>query len=677
MIKKRTLCLLLALCLLVPLVFSGCANGFLPIRTIAEDNNGADDSNGFAGKTGEVQINQALSYGMNADGELYLMDKLVANRNTTVFMDLDENLKVDYENGSQYLRVLRDEQELLRILPHESSTPKHFVFQIGTEDAKQLTAGDYTFEVTLEDSVKTRDVQLRETDALRILMIPIKGNFAGEVTQPAEGWDKSVSHLQACFPISNDKLDVTIGDMMDLSNEALDLNTTAGLDAVWLALQRFRGSLGSYDAVFGFVDSSMGVGRSTYCYAPTADIALFSTTAVDLSAQVSHQMAQILGAGDEYNGGKLRLDVNTPPAGTTGMDENGSQVTAENTKVENARDHGLFSDGTYISANQVAYDSYQMQGKSEAVSIMGSAGEETSDFHWITSQLWEYLYDKLTGDAQEDTHVDNTVLIRGILYRSGSYNAQSCYDDDMVTGQPMAALSATDAAGLESFTAGQAQAGGSNYYFVFSDAWGNTLDVVSLDPGFFSESDPPEMLDMTYLRCVLSVPEGSTAIRLYGLVYPEKTADSTNAALGVEQSKVTDFEAQPSTQMLWERSISSSRPTVEITNLNGEEYSGVISPEWTSSDADGDGLVYELYFVDDSGAPYRISGNTDLSYTLDLSGFPAGNSSRLLIRCTDGFHSSYYLSGAFRVNGGVEQEKAQSAEDANGEVQANAPEVGE
>lgn len=666
--KKRRLFLALALVLVLGL--TGCSGGILPLVTVPPESATPGPEDGFQGGLGDLEINQALSYGQDEDGELYLMDKLVADRNTTVFVTLKENLSPDFTSGAHRLTVYRGEEEVLTVLPDVSSTPKRFAFVIGTEDAALLTAGDYRFEVTLEQASISREVTLRETSPLRILLIPIQGNFHGEITQPAEGWEDSTDHLLSCFPLSNSSLEVTVADVLDLSTEQLDLTTESGLNSVWLALQRFRGSLGSYDAVFGFVDSSMGVTRSIDSYAPTADIALFSTNSMALEALVSHQVAQILGAGDEYVGGIFRPEVNTPPYGLSGTDENGEEVTADNPSVENARDHELFSDGAYILPEQYAFDSYRLQAKSGAVSIMGSAGDEPAGSHWITSQLWDYLYDLLTAPEEPLSHTEGTALIRGILYRSGEYIPQSCYDDALSAGEPLPSLSETNEEALLGLLPGQAEVDGSPYYFVFTDAEGAILDAVTLTPDFYAESDPPALLNLTYIKCMVTIPEDCTKISLYGAVYPQKAPDAANAALGVSQDTVADYDAKPTTELLWEQTISANAPEITINNMNSDSYTAdAIYPAWSGSDADGDSLVYELYFMDDKGEPFRVYGGDGTDCEVLLSQFPACREARMILRCSDGFRSAFYLTEPFSTGG------AEAPAEDDVPAESNAPDV--
>lgn len=660
--KKRHVFLTLLAAALV-LLLAACSDGILPWVTVPpETTPPAGDDGAYNAPLGDLEINQALSYRRDADGTLTLMDSFVADRNTTVFVNLNTSLAPDLEGGSQTLTVTRDGEEVFTLLPHESSTAMRIAFHIDGEHAAQLTPGDYTFTVTLEASTASREVSLLETQPLRILLIPIQGNFHGEVSQPAEGWENSTDHLLSCFPISNSSLEVTVSDVMDLSSEQLDLTTAAGLQSVWLALQQFRGSLGSYDAVFGFVDSPMGVTRNIDCYAPTADIALLSTTSSALSALVTHQVAQILGAGDEYEGGIFRMEVNDPPYGFTGTDADGDEVRATDQTVENARDFGLFSDGAYIYPEQNAYDSYTIQAKNGAVSLMGSAGDERSETHWITAQLWDYLYEKFTQPEDPISHTEDTALIRGILYRPGEYTPQSCYDDALVAGDALPGLSETDEDALAEFTPGQAEAGGSPYYFVFTAQNGSVLDVVPYTPEFYSESDPPELLEMAYVKCIVTVPVGSTAVSLYGPVYPTVT-DQTNADLGVEGQSSADYDAEPTTELLWEQAISSYAPEASITNMNSNLYTGVITPAWTGSDADGDSLVYELYFLDDKGEPFRVYGGSGTDCSIDLSQFSVCQEARMILRCTDGFRSVFYLTDTFSTDPALAEGAAVSSTD--------------
>ena len=116
----------------------------------------------------------------------------------------------------------------------------------------------------------------------------------------------------------------------------------------------------------------------------------------------------------------------------------------------------------------------------------------------------------------------------------------------------------------------------------------------------------------------------------------------------------SSFAVMKSGRELGVANRSASAPFVSITGImDGQEFSvaDLIDLSWTGTDADGDDLVYKLYYSTDSGENYRVlSGSTDrtsISYPVDL--LEGSSEARIGISVSDGIRSSFAQTPVFSV----------------------------
>lgn len=619
--KKLTVLLLSAAALLC--LFGGCGsseNSLLPpeeteapVETAVPTEEVLPEK--FDGRIETVEINQALSYGVDAAGEFYPIEKLVSKKETAVFARLSESVTPDPEGGTQYLEVARDGEVVGRWGPSELSDSMNLCFNIIGEDIMRLTSGDYTFTVYVDGISTTREATLTDTGRLNVLVVPVTGRFEDRVLT-AQGCEDALWHMRSCFPMSSDSWNITLAETLDFTAGNLNLCREDGMFGLWRELSQ---NAEDYDLVIGFTAGMMGISHSTAGYTQGENTMIISLDADNSAAMVSHIAGHFFGLGDEYEGGAFNLESNCPPSGFTGVSltDPGTAVTVLAQGIKNARDNGLYCSGCVITPDQVAFDSRSFRLMGYAASFMAGPGEYTNSY-WISSDAWNYLFDVFTTEANEPTGAAYErgfgVTVRGGLWADGGFDAERMY-----------AIENTPITPPE--TSGEAE-----YSLVFEDADGNVLSRTEHAPDFFILSDPVGEAKYTMFETSVEVPQGASVLRMYG---PKLTEDEDGNEVYI-------------TDCIWSYEISPSTPSAQVTNISEtKEFSGEIWVEWSGHDEDGDSLYYAVSFVCDDGTEIPVYEGEATSCPVDLGQLPYASEARIRIRCTDGFNASVSDSVSF------------------------------
>ena len=609
---RKKICLLAA-ALALALGLSACGESILPPKESATPAPAATPTPTptpapFSGEIETLEVNQALSYGIDArTGELYEMENFVAGRDTAVFVRLSEALGHNPDERD-YLEIWRKTQLLGTYAPGDLSTETGLCFTLTGEDAAALTAGDYVFRAVVDGQELTREVTLTDTAGLRVLLVPILGNYGGTSAYPSEGWQEYLWHLQACWPLANDGLETVIAPGLNLTGEDYDLTRTRGMWAAWEALREQAGLLGDYDLVIGVVNGMMGEGNSCGSFGRDG-VVLINGQQDAPEAAITHFAAQMLGAGDEYEGGLLNPSANPAPAGVTGTDAvTGEAVTSDAAGVETASDYGLFCEGSVVKAAQIPFDLSRARLLSDAASFMGGTGEYTQSY-WVTSDLWNYLFDELTAETPEPEAMplpegsSSLICISGLAGRDGS----------LTLAEPVSA-----AAG----TAWNQSAETGAYRIVFVDGSGAALSRFWFDLDYTVFTDSPQQQDWAPFDFVLPAPDGAVGVLIYGPAADAESGEAADTLLG----RFT----------LW-----TLDPASFFTNLEeGQSCSGITRVEWTTEtgeDTPADVTpYYELYFQTEDISLLVYRGKT-ASAEVDMLSMPEATDFRfLLLTCAGG-----------------------------------------
>ena len=564
----------------------------------------------FTGSVTGIEVNQGLSFGRDGKtGALYPITELVAGRSTAVFVRLDSALghKPDERD---YLELYRGSELLDTFLPAEISTEDCLCYLLTGEAASALEAGEYTFRAVTDGISTSRGFTLTDTRALRVLTVPIRGNF-GEISYPSDGWQESFRLLHACFPIADDGLQTVKAPGMDLSGENFDLRQEAGLWNAWEALRERAGMLGEYDLIVGFVNGSMGEGGEYDVFGRDNILLLNAAQAVPEMA-LCHYMAQAFGVGDEYEGGLFSPAVNPAPYTTAGTDmHTGESIVADNPNIKRATSSGLNASGSLVSAEQVPFDVSASRLLDDAVCFMGSTGE-SSERYWISSDVWHALFLALTA-PDPDTALTLPAGSTHRLRLTGLISPESGITMQGAMTVPDETQSVTP------------QQDSGSYMLVVLDkneaeeseenaAKANVLYRIYFTPAKLCRMDPPAEHGTVPFDLTIPMPAGGKELRIY---------------------RTTDGQS-PEEEPLYSCIVS---PTAPVSSFAEPEYGqhGILRVEWDTEDPDevNGAVTYELYMCYD-GVRLLVYRGSLCFAELDTVSLPSPERFALLLVSSDG-----------------------------------------
>ena len=356
------------------------------------------DASGIIQDMEIIQV-MAYRYDIETDSREY-MDTFVAQKPIMIAVNTNQAITVDTSGQTQYLEMYRNGELVDRFSPSAGNlnSENRIVFNLNNI-VDILTPGHYTFKVVVPDGEVTRNATLRETTELRILAVPIIGNYNGEIMQPNDDWKKQSFFTEYTYPISKGKFTYDLGAPIDLSGSEYDLSVDDNFYNVWTAINSLQSRTEPYDMIVGFFPFVMGQDADTFGYTFEAPANIVYSGDPAMAATVAHEIAHCYMVGDEYDGGSYNFNSNMPPYQFTGTEMSTyNEVTAYNENIVDAWDLGAGATGTVVPSSYIPINLYEMTYWDDfAVSYMANAGVSIDDY-WTTSQIWEQLYKVLTID---------------------------------------------------------------------------------------------------------------------------------------------------------------------------------------------------------------------------------------------------------------------------------------
>ena len=356
-----------------------------------------------------IEINQCLSYGFDTEtGEFYLIENFVAGKETAVFVAFEEPFDM---RGEAVLTIERDGQVVAQLSPVAAPDELTLLFQPNDmADVGYWAAGAYSFTFEMDGGKAVRTVNFYESKPVRVLAVPVTGNFGGRVVrcQGTDWWD-GVTMLTAEYPVARADMEYIIGPELDLSADIYDLkDENWGMFNAWDALCRLQDTSNPYTLILGFISEPCGEDGNVLGFTcsgsnPKSIKASFVVESQrDWLAIIPHEVAHCYGIGDEYPNGSLAVETNMPPYGITGH-VMGSRAPASGTNplVLGGWDHGLDESGAWIYDEQRAY---WVEGRtllSGATSYMGWCTGRDPFTRWTTSEIWNHIYSCFIGHSAE------------------------------------------------------------------------------------------------------------------------------------------------------------------------------------------------------------------------------------------------------------------------------------
>jgi len=653
-----------------------------------------------------IEVNQGISYGYDSDtGEFYLLNNFVAGKETALFIDLKE----PFDPKSQVmLTIERDGEHVISLPSLELVDETTLLFQ--PKDIREVgfwEQGVYTFTFNMDDSEAVRTANFHKAMPMKVLAVPIKGNYYGEVRTCEGDWKLGATMISAVFPVAREDVEYVLGPEQDYSDPSYDLNTKDGRKKVWQSLCAMQTPNNDYTMIVGYMRTPTIQGYLGYTYGGEATIVCESEP--DLLATVVHEMAHCYKIGDEYSGGSLNDEVNPPPYGMEGKDIlTGEPAAGTKEYVEGGNTVGLLGSGSVIYPEQRPYWPEGRELLGTRTSYMGEGTGEDAFMFWTTSDIWNHLFTTFTGQpAQKGGYVAPEEEAEEGPGEQGEYwgPCPQCsvdmYDPDgyIECANCAGMVLLTDAATDECKDCGKVYSENDiyeddlwiyhptcgyllyypafvEYYSYGTTIYGNKIALLeirgSFDPSGAFNPEPWYSYESAY---------GIVATRRDG-EYNASVYDSNGKRLSIAYFYVTD-ESQINTragykwgagededndipikvtvkipdsaakiviskggQEVYEKTLSANAPQVAFTKLTeGQKLDNHTTLTWQASDADGDELTYRIWYYRSEDEMYLVA--TDLtgnSYNADLTDYPGTDQGWFVILATDGSRTTAAMS---------------------------------
>lgn len=557
----------------------------------------------------EIQVNQVLGrYEYISDEDYKPATDFVAGKDTAIQVFLNKDINISNIKDI-YLDVYRDGNKIVRLEDFKEDKENNSAIFIPNSGAvcDHWKAGKYKFEAGIKDNNLTLDnVKFEDRKKLNILAVPIKANYGGKITEPADNWKNSDSFLRRVYPLSNKNVNWVIRDTLDSSSARYDLYTLDGMYNLWKRLNTLQPSSGTqYDAIVGFVSDNVEDGKTAgYCY-PNGVATVVSTSSQGKDQIVAHEIAHVFDVGDEYNGGTFNTWINKPPYGYKGIDWYFRSELAYG-KDESIKP-GPLNSGSLISENLHPFELGKRNLLKDKDSFMGySVGPLDT---WVTPDIWRRLYICFEPEVKNTSNRPQTndgkprkaLIASGIVRSSG----------DVELTLPWRSIVTTDEIEVQD----------GDYEIQALDNWGAIIAVQRFIPSYVMLSDPPVKLNEGMIIDVqIPLLEGTT-----------------------------EFTVMKGDAIVGRIPVSNGTPVISIMSpQGGDEYSDTIPIEWEGSDPDGDELYYTVEYSCD-GMEWLVleSEFMDNKLIQKISNLPGGKNAKIRVTASDGINFTTTESNTF------------------------------
>ena len=642
---------------------------------------------------GMIEVNQCMSYGFDTNtGEYYLMENFVAGKETAVFINMEEPPDPKSEI---MLTIEKNGEHVATLFPELTDDPTLLLFQ--PKDMSEVNywdQGAYTFTFTMDDKYAVRETNFFKAMPLKILAVPIRANYSGQIVGCEGEWMTSGQMVPEAFPVAKADVEYVLGSELDLTDPKYDLDTQEGIYYVWEAVSNLQTPNNDYTLIIGFVrEGPMNGKYRGYTYGLPANIVCEPD--IDMITIVLHEISHCYKIGDEYPGGHINNILNAPPYQMEGIDIITRQPDAGNKeKVTGGRQFGLDESGSVVFEDQRAY---WVEGREQlglVTSYMGWATGCDPYDKWITSDIWNHLFKAFTGQltGHEPGMVDPGLYFGqcyscyGDIYDPNFYvQCLNCNIYTLVTGPSFSCegcrtayefyntytdndlmiectnclelLRVTD---LEMFNTGDG---------TISATEESLIEVVEIKGWFETDGSFTAKPWYTYLAppgFVTTNKDGEYSLHVYddkgketSVVYFNTTDNSQLTAIqgttSIPDARIpieiaakfpentTKISIMKGNKEIYSRAVSKSTPNVAFTGMDDyQDLPNKTTITWEASDADGDELHFELWYCTSNMDEYFMvaSDITGRSYDVDLSDYPGSEGGYFYIYATDGVRTA-------------------------------------
>ncbi len=552
----------------------------------------------------------------------------VASKDTAIRVLIDAPTMINASLDQTSLEIVRDGTSIatLAAMPPATATATVDFVCPSRATCGDWAAGSYVFNASVngvKQSTQGTTYNFALRASLRILVRPVKSNFAGTITQVrGDAWKTAWAFTRRVYPIGADQILWETREEFDASAPMFDLETDDGRAALWTALTNLmpehcaanpKGK-GCYDLIVGFIsDRPKTYPNGTlqgYTYGRPTNIVVASDE--DMPATIAHEIGHIYGLGDTYDGGSLNCAVNPSPDGFSGKNFNDSTQT---TSCTAGRVAFPGSGATLIPAANRAYEVEDRGSLGDRADFMGSGTVQAN--YWITPEAYNQIFSGLAPAAVPSASVKVRAAAAAtpqkLLFFEGSVNAGGS-----TRIQPWYAMTSIEAV---TDTVGDTQ-------IQAVDASGKVLATQAINPKFFVLAEPPVTVDYAPFMGAIRFPDG-----------------------------VARFQIVQKGNVLYDAKVSANDPVVSAVYpaSPGSTLDGPQTITWAAQDADGDSLKYLVEYnpnPQDPASDWEVlaANITATQWQDDFGTLPGSAAAAIRITATDGIRSGSALSQPFAVS---------------------------
>lgn len=545
----------------------------------------------------------------------------VAGKDALVRVIMSAPMQAD--PATQKVEIARDGAPVATLdAAADAADPSALLFTCPSRDAcGGWAAGTYSFEVKIgSETLKVDGVQFKDRQALRILAVPVKTNYNGDIQSPSGIWKQGGDFMKQTYPVAPANFNWQNGNELDAS--AYSITTDEGRAQLWQDLSNLQPQEcanapkdpNCFDLIIGFIPNQIKTEKGSlqgYTMGKPANIVVESDE--DMPATVAHEVGHVYGLGDEYEGGQFNCDVNPVPASFTGRNFNNPEQAPFNCAASKEQPFPVGSN-TLVPATFLPFELGGRGLLPDMATFMGSGAKQAQA--WITPRAFAHLFAQLdptrTGFAPQNVKVAKLLAPQRYIYAAGfipnpkqaggkvELDPWYSFDDDA----PFKAVKG-------------------DYSVEALDNAGKTLTSNSFKVQFFVPDQPKE-LDKAPFEVVLPFPK-----------------------------EATKFVVKRGNTVLSERVVSKNAPTVSVlTPKANENVDGSYTITWEGKDADNDKLFYDIEYSPDGQEEsffFLAGGLSAAKHVENFKDLPGGDKAVVRITVTDGINSSEAVSAPFKV----------------------------
>ena len=642
-----------------------------------------------------IEVNQSLSYGFDSGtGEFYLMESFVAGKDTAVFIDLDGAFD---PKAQVMLSVEKNGEPVATLTEVEVIDDKTLMFH--PRDMSEVgywEQGIYTFTFMMDDSVAVRTTNFYRSGPMKVLAVPIRGNYSGDIRACEGEWKLGGTMLSAIYPVAREDMEYVLGPEQDFSDPKYDLNSKDGRKNVWKELCALQTPNNDYTMIVGYMRTPTVQGYLGYTYGGEATIVCESEP--DLLATVVHEIAHCYKIGDEYPDGSMNVILNPPPYGMEGHDIlTGEPAVGTKEHVQGGETVGLKSTGSVIYPEQRAYWHEGREQLGTKTSYMSSGTGEDAFMFWTSSDIWNHLFKVFTGQLtgneagygtgsgedsepqgenwgqcfecfgdvyEPEMYIECTECAKMVKITGGTFSCSDCgatYKEKEVSEGDLWIYHAACGLLLKYPKFVEYNQGSTNR------ASGDVNTVLEIRGSFDSAgvfSPDPWYSYQTEAAAITANRDGEYSASVYdaggrrlSIAYFDVTDNSQiNTREGYkwgDGGEETDIPIKvvvrfpenavkvalyKGEEEVYVKELSENEPKVSFTNLITRQIlANQTTLTWEAGDADGDDLTYRIWYYHSEDEMYLIA--TDVkgtSYEADLTDYPGGEQVWFVILASDG-----------------------------------------